>query len=88
MADVKRPFLLLVIALAPLAGCGTNIDRQWYKPNAATYTVADFQRDETACTKNRVLDEQCLRDRGWVPLSADKEKPPPPPESIKGGTKY
>ena len=59
------------------AGCKSAADKQWYKPGIA-YTVAEFQRDEAECTKNRVLDEECLKQRGWVPLtsfSTEVEKP-------------
>jgi hypothetical protein len=80
MPAVNR--LILVIAAVALAGCAAEPDKQWYK--ASSYTVAEFQRDRDACTKNGVLDEPCLRQRGWIPLSADKEKPVQPPEPVKG----
>ncbi|HTK93620.1 MAG TPA: hypothetical protein VL948_25525 [Verrucomicrobiae bacterium] len=73
--------LTSLVALAlPLGACSLDPERQWYKPNG-NYTSADFDRDTTACTKDRVLDETCLKQRGWVPLSGDivkkqAEKPP------------
>ena len=64
----------------PLAGCTTSEEKQWYKPGV-NYTMADFERDQAACMKNKVLDEDCLRERGWVTLSVDKNTIPP----MKGG---
>ena len=69
--------LALVVSLG---ACSLDPEKQWYKPNGS-YTAADFDRDSKACTKDRVLDEDCLRARGWVSLSGDivkkqQEKPP------------
>ena len=75
MARVMRAFLLCCGVLGLLTACG-SIEKQWYKPNAE-YTVAEFQRDRTACEKKGEVDEDCLRQRGWVSLTPDKEKPPP-----------
>ena len=75
MARVMRAFLLCCAVLGLLAACGSS-EKQWYKPNAE-YTVAEFQRDRTACEKKGELDEECLRQRGWVSLTPDKDKAPP-----------
>jgi hypothetical protein len=80
MNAVTRRSLLLALALLPLYACSLEPEKQWYKANT-NYTVADFQRDQGACTKNRVLDEECLRARGWVPLSGDETKPIPRPQA-------
>lgn len=71
---------LIFVALLAVAGCSSERDRQWYKP-AANYTTAEFTRDRDACTKGRVLDEQCMKEKGWVPLTSDRgpSKPPPNP---------
>jgi hypothetical protein len=74
--------LMLVIAAVALASCSHSQDKQWYK--ATPYTVAEFQRDRDACTTRDVLDEACMRQRGWIPLSADKDKPVPAPEPPRG----
>jgi hypothetical protein len=74
--------LLLAIACLALVGCSSDRDKQWYKPNT-NYTVAEFTRDREQCTKDRRLDEQCMRQRGWVPLTSDREPtaaPKPPPQ--------
>ena len=86
---IRLAFLLSITALS-LYGCASDAGKQWYKPNA-NYTVADFQRDEIACTKNRVLDEACLRERGWEGITADEDKGltpvrPVPPKA--GGGRY
>jgi len=82
--------VLLAIAMSSLGACASDTGKQWYKPGD-NYTVAEFQRDQTACTKNRVLDEACLRERGWVAITADDDKGPSPvrPEPPKaGGGRY
>lgn len=57
--------------LAPaVAACTSEPGKQWYKPGG-DYTVAEFQRDEKACTRSRTVDDDCMRARGWVPLSGD-----------------
>jgi hypothetical protein len=64
-----------------LAGCQSlEPERQWYKPSG-DYSASEFERDSKACTKDRVLNEECLQQRGWVSLSGDrtpkvKEVPP------------
>jgi hypothetical protein len=70
MPAVTRWLFLAFVALAAV-GCSLEPDPQWYKPGSQSYTVAEFQRDHAECTKNRQLDETCLRGRGWVPLSGD-----------------
>jgi len=73
------------LAAGVVAGCSSDRGVQWYKPNV-DYTVADFQRDRKACEKNDKIDAACLRERGWLPLSADKEPAPPPPaQTPRGG---
>lgn len=72
-AMTGRYGLTLVLAGSLLAvGCSSDRDRQWYKPGA-NYTVAEFNRDRDECTKGRELDEPCMKQRGWVPLSSDRE---------------
>jgi hypothetical protein len=82
MAPVMRVLLLTVVAAA-ISGCASS-QSQWYKPGA-DYTVADFRRDRAACEKNGTLDEECLKQRGWVPLSPDKDSSKPPPEHTTRG---
>ncbi len=69
---MMRQFVLIIAIAGTLVGCG-QADKQWYKPGAE-YTVAEFQRDRTACEKSGKIDEDCLKQRGWVPLSQDKDK--------------
>lgn len=75
MTLVRRPLLLVLAMAAALGACSLAPDKQWYKPGQ-NYTVADFQRDQKTCTKNRELDEGCLKALGWVPLSGDPDKTP------------
>jgi hypothetical protein len=68
---IGRNCLLVIATIVSLVGCSSERDRQWYKPSA-NYTVDEFKHDRDACTKGNTLDEQCLKDRGWVPLTSDK----------------
>lgn len=40
------------------------------------YTVQEFRRDHAECTRDKKLDEECMRRRGWVDLSASGDKTP------------
>ena len=84
MNAVTRPVLLLILALSPLVACSSlEPEKQWYKPGQS-YTVADFERDRAACTKDRVIDEDCLKARGWASLSGDETKLPVRPQTGGG----
>jgi hypothetical protein len=85
MAAVKRRAVGLALLALGCVACASQPERQWYKPGDPNYTQADFRRDEAACTRNRVLDEECLKQRGWVPLSADRPAPPTGPQPGRGG---
>lgn len=70
---------MIVIGLglaAALAGCGSSDDREWMKVNEK-YTAEEFRRDYAACSKGDTLDDECMKKRGWVAVSAPKtgEKP-------------
>ena len=91
MPGMKRLIALLPIAaLILVAACDIAADKQWYKPNE-NYTAADFARDSAACTdkKSKVLDESCMKDRGWVALGGDIGPPvkAPDPTTSKGAAK-
>jgi len=74
MPPMKGLIALLPIGLLVLTAACSDAppDKQWYKPNS-NYTTADFERDRDACTdkKTKVLDEGCMKDRGWVALGGD-----------------
>ncbi len=69
---MKYLSLLVPVIILIASACGTATDKQWYKPNA-DYTTADFERDRVDCTpkKTTALDETCMKERGWMPLSGD-----------------
>jgi hypothetical protein len=75
MAAVIRRVLLLWATLV-LNACDYGPEKEWYK--AGGYTMVEFQRDQKECTKSNVLDEECMKERGWIAISADKSKGPPP----------
>lgn len=83
---MKRLIALLPIAALVLVACNNSATaKQWYKPNV-NYTAADFERDSAACTdkKTKTLDEDCMKQRGWVALGGDigpAVKAPEPPKS-------
>jgi hypothetical protein len=78
-------FLLFAIA-GTFAACG-SAEKQWYKAGTE-YTVPEFTRDRAKCEKNGKLDEECLKQLGWIPLSLDAEKPAPPPRSQSQKGRY
>jgi hypothetical protein len=82
MIAVIRPVFLLATLALGLGACSTEPEKQWYK-SGGNYTVAEFRRDRDACTRNNVLDEECMKERGWIAISADIDKGPPP---MKGGS--
>lgn len=87
MSDVPRRVPLFVVVMLVLVACSSGPEKQWYKPNA-NYTIAEFQRDQAACTKDRLLDEECLKQRGWIAISGDREKKAPPPaQGPRGGSR-
>ncbi len=83
MARVLRQVGLPFLVILPLAASCAGPEKQWYKPGG-NYTVAEFERDRRACTKDRVLDEQCLQQRGWIGLSPDPDRPIAPPVHPRG----
>ena len=89
MPRMTRLIAVLPLAALIVAACsGSDSDRQWYKPNV-DYTAADFDRDRLACTdKKKVLDEGCMKQRGWAALGGDigpSVKPPDPTKSPHKG---
>lgn len=84
-AVIRQWCFLLVVASSLLVGCSSEQDRQWYKPNV-NYTVDEFKRDRDGCTKAKVLDEACMKERGWIPLTSDR--PPAPKAQQNRGPRY
>ena len=62
---------IVVLVIAAVAGCG-EVDRKWMKLSG-NYTTEDLRRDLTACTRDRVLNDRCMEDRGWVVMNPGKE---------------
>jgi hypothetical protein len=85
---IRQCCLLAVVAPFLLVGCSSERDRQWYK-SGVNYTVTEFTRDRDECTKNRELDEQCMKQRGWLPLTSDREPAgPTKPAQTPRGPRY
>lgn len=85
---MKRLTALLFIAALALTACNTQAEKQWYKPNV-NYTAADFERDSATCTdaKTKILDEGCMKERGWVALGGDIGPAVKAPDPSAGKTK-
>ena len=89
MPGMRRLILLLLVAALALTACSSSeSEKQWYKPNV-DYTAADFERDRVACTekKKKMLDEECMKQRGWTALGADIGPAIKPPDPAKSGAK-
>jgi hypothetical protein len=91
MTAVKRLISPLFGFALLVVGCQSlEPERQWYKPTG-DYSAAEFERDAKTCTKDRILNEDCLQQRGWVSLSGDrtpKRKETPPAGSGVNPGKY
>lgn len=59
----------------------TADDSLWYKPGG-NYTTAEFNRDRDGCMKDKKLDRECLKAKGWVPVSPDRPAPGGPSTRI------
>ena len=75
-----RALLLGCCVAGIVTGCGGYSEKQWMKVNE-TYTTEEFRRDHKACSKGIVLDEECMRAKGWVdlkPSAKDRAADAPP----------
>src|SRR5262245_54865762 len=59
--------LMAVGAALLLGGCASE-EKEWMKVDVQ-YTMADFKRDYTACSRGARVDENCMRSKGWVAVS-------------------
>ena len=77
------------ILLAPLAvlavGACMSPSTEWMKINQP-YTVAEFRRDLGECTIRGRVDEDCMRSRGWVAVTAPKADKKELPQYKPGGS--
>lgn len=81
----RGAFFLLLWLLGSTFGCGTGDERRWQKMGVE-YTTAEFNRDVDACTRNKKLDDECMKARGWVPMNPDRPAltPSPTPPRQRG----
>lgn len=87
MRAMLRTLTLSAVGIAFVAsGCGSG-DREWMKIDGQ-YTIAEFRSDLAACTVKGVLDEECMKARGWVavapPKTEQKKEDPLAPPSGRG----
>lgn len=76
---------LVLVALG--AGACARDERQWMKIGVANYTREEFQRDVKECSQRGTLDESCMKARGWVAVTAEREAPRDP-RSVGQGPRY
>jgi len=74
--------LLTAFLLIGSSGCTREPERQWYKIGQP-YSLAEFQRDRTECTREKRLDFDCMRARGWRDVSPDRPAPSPEPAKVR-----
>jgi hypothetical protein len=73
---MRRAMILIGLGLVTaLTGCAAD-DRQWMKINEK-YTTEEFRRDYAACSTSGGLDEECMKRRGWVAVTAPKQADKP-----------
>jgi hypothetical protein len=70
--------VLAALACLGLTACVSDA-REWMKVNQQ-YTSAEFRRDYRECIRDRAIDEACMRQRGWVPVSPSRTDAPPAAE--------
>ena len=80
----RGAFFLLLWLLGSTFGCGTGDERRWQKMGVE-YTTAEFNRDVDACTRNKKLDDECLKAKGWVPFNPDRPASAPAPTPPRRG---
>jgi type IV pilus biogenesis protein CpaD/CtpE len=81
---MRRAFVLLGALIGVAFGCASGNESLWQKIGV-DYTTAEFNRDVDACTKNKKLDEECLKAKGWTPFNPDRPAPAPSPTPSRGG---
>ncbi|MGH7389071.1 MAG: hypothetical protein ACREM3_06370 [Candidatus Rokuibacteriota bacterium] len=74
--DIRTAFAAALVVLAT-SGCAEP-EREWLKVGQP-YTADEFRRDVAACTRGGTLDEECMKSRGWVSVSAKRAEKPQEP---------
>lgn len=77
--------LLFCLLLIASWGCTREPERQWQKIGQP-YSLAEFKRDQAACTREKKLDVECMRALGWVDVAPDL--PAPSPEAPRPRGRY
>lgn len=69
--DTRTAFAAVLVVLA--ASACAEPEREWLKVNQP-YTAEEFRRDLAACTRGSTLDEECMKGRGWISVSAKRSE--------------
>jgi len=81
--DMHRLVALIAVGVAMLFGACASEEKEWMKVDAK-YTVAEFRRDYSACSKGGRLDEGCMRNKGWVAVSSGGTVAKPTESNVPG----
>src|SRR2546428_3946040 len=83
---MRREAVLIALGLAGvLGGCSSGDGREWMKISEK-YTTEEFRRDYAECSRGGKLDEECMKRRGWVAVTAPKQEDKPFSDPTGGGT--
>ena len=80
----RGALFVVAVLLGSATGCASTGEPLWYKPGG-NYTTAEFNRDRDSCTRDRKLDAECLKAKGWVTVSPDRPAPTAPPPQTRPG---
>ena len=83
----RGALFLLAVLLGSATGCASLGEPLWYKPGG-TYTTAEFNRDRDSCTRDKTLDPECMKTKGWVPVSPDRPATTTSPVPSRRGGAY
>ena len=78
--------MLLSLCVPALGACGSTDKYDWMKVGQR-YTKEDFARDYKECRRDDKF-EDCMRQRGWVPVNPTKADTPPPEPPQQRGRRY
>ena len=80
----RGALFLLAVLLGSAAGCASLNEPVWYKPGG-DYSTAEFNRDRDSCTRDKTLDPECMKAKGWVSVNPDRPTPTASPQPPRGG---
>ncbi|HSE91839.1 MAG TPA: hypothetical protein VLF19_00925 [Methylomirabilota bacterium] len=83
--DTRAAFVAVLVVLA-VSACAEP-EREWLKVNQP-YSAEEFRRDIAACTQGSALDEECMKGRGWISVSAKRSEKSQEPIRAPASPRY